>query len=355
MEKGKQKDRILKIKNREIRESGDCFVIAEIGHNHQGDLETCKKLFIAARECGVDAVKLQKRHNKKLYTSSFYNSVYNSENAYGPTYGLHREALEFNQKEYKELKKFAEKLGLIFFATPFDFESADFLEELEMPCYKIASADVKNIPFIKYVAKKGKPLIISSGGATLEDIKRIHDVIDPINSSLAFLQCTATYPSEYHELDLQVISSLRNHFPTKIIGLSAHDSGIAMAIAAYVLGARIIEKHFTLNRAMRGTDHAFSLEPVGMKKMIRDLKRVKIALGDGKKKVYASELPALVKMGKKIVASRSLRKGHKITEADLTFKSPGDGIHPHETDKFIGKILKVDMKEDDQLKFEYVK
>lgn len=342
--------RSLIIQNKVINDNSDCFVIAEIGHNHQGNVEICKQLFKAARDCGVDAVKLQKRHNKKLFTREFFHTPYNSENAFGATYGLHREALEFDEKEYKELKQYAKHLSLVFFATPFDFESVDFLEDLDMPCYKIASGDLTNIPLLKYIAKTEKPMVISTGGATLDDVKKAYETVIPINKNIAFLQCTASYPSDFSELNLRVIKTYQREFPGHIIGLSAHDNGIAMALAAFVLGARIIEKHFTLNRVMKGTDHAFSIEPVGMKKLVRDLKRVHLALGDGTKKRYESEKQAVLKMGKKIVAARSLKKGQILKEKDLAFKSPGDGLSPAYLDLLLGKKLKKNLKEDEALK-----
>lgn len=341
--------RSLNIKNRVIHDYSDCFVIAEIGHNHQGSVEIAKQLFKAAKDCGVDAVKLQKRFNKKLYTREFYSTPYNSENAYGETYGLHREALEFGEKEYKELKKYADHLGIIFFATPFDFDSVDFLENIDLPLYKVASADIRNIPLIEYIAKKRKPMLISTGGATLEDVKRAYNAVLSHNKNFSILQCTASYPAEFSQLDLHVISEYQKEFPDIIIGFSAHDNGIAMAVAAYVLGARIIEKHFTLNRVMKGTDHAFSLEPLGMKKLVRDLRRVKVALGDRKKKIYESEKIPIMKMSKKIVASRDLKKGHIITQKDIAFKSPGGGLHPYQMKEIKGKRLKVSLKEDDAI------
>lgn len=346
-------NRNLKINNKIIADSSDCFIIAEIGHNHQGSLDICKQMFKVAKECGVDAVKLQKRHNKKLYTKHFYHHPYDSENAFGVTYGLHREALEFGEKEYRELKSYADKLGLIFFATPFDFTSVDFLAKLDMSCYKTASADLRSIPLLKYIAKLSKPMIISTGGATMEDVKRAYRAVIPINNQIAFLQCTASYPSDFAELDLHVIKTFKKEFPNHIIGWSAHDNGIAMAVAAYVLGARIIEKHFTLNHTMKGTDHAFSLEPIGMRKLVRDLRRARVALGDGKKKFYDSEKGALYKMGKKIVAVRDLPKGHIIKLSDLAFKSPGDGVHPYMANYFIGKKLKRHVEGDEALKRSY--
>ncbi len=347
--------RELKIQNRIIDDHREPFVIAEIGHNHQGDLETCKKLFKAAKESGADAVKLQKRNNKLLYTKSFYDSPYNSENAYGPTYGLHREALEFNKKEYAILKKYAESLDLIFFATAFDFHSADFLDDLGVPCFKIASGDITNTPFLKYIAQKKKPIILSTGAATFADVKRAFDSIYPINKKLALLQCTATYPTDPAQMNLNVILQYKQKFPNTVIGLSDHYSGIALPVAAYTLGARIFEKHFTLNHAMRGTDHAFSLEPVGLRKLVRDLQRTRISLGDGMKKIYPEELPARNKMGKKIVLAKNLPAGHKIVFSDLAFKSPGDGLPPYYATKIIGKKLNVALKEDGELLLNHLK
>lgn len=255
-----------------INDSSDCYVIAEIGHNHQGDVQQCKELFLQAKLHGASAVKLQKRDNKALFTKSMYDSVYNSENAFGDTYGAHREALEFGREQYQELVNYAKEIGITFFATAFDFNSADFLASFDMPAYKMASGDIKNIPLLEHVAKIGKPMIISTGGANMEDVERAHDAIMAINKQLAILQCTAGYPPSWEEINLNVISSFRSRFPRAAIGFSAHDSGIAMSLAGYMLGARVIEKHFTLNRANRGTDHSLSLERAGLEKIVRDLK-----------------------------------------------------------------------------------
>lgn len=321
--------RQLDINNIVVSDESPAFVIAEIGHNHQGSVETCKKMFKAAAESGATAVKLQKRNNKELFTKEFYDSPYNSENAFGSTYGTHREALEFNFEDYQELKSYAESLGVLFFATAFDFSSVDFLVKLGVPLIKIASGDLKSTPLLKYAASTGIPLIISTGGATLKDVQIAYQAIKSVtDTSFSILQCTAAYPAAPEILNLNVIKTYRAEFPDVVIGFSAHDLGIAMGPAAYALGARIFEKHFTLDRSMKGTDHAFSLEPIGMKKYVRDLNNVASALGDGVKSPLEIELAPIKKMSKKIVIAEPVEKGQKLTLANLMFMSPGDGISP---------------------------
>jgi N-acetylneuraminate synthase/sialic acid synthase len=342
----------IRIGAHEIGDQSHCYVIAEIGHNHQGSLEKARELFREAKLAGAHAVKLQKRDNRGLYTRAAYNRPYDNENSFGATYGEHREFLEFGEKEYRELQAYAAELGVDFFSTAFDVASADFLHSLDVPAYKIASGDLKSTPLLKYVAGFGKPIVISTGGALIEDVQRAYDTIMPINPQLAILQCTAGYPAAFEELDLRVISTYRERFPGAVIGFSSHDNGISMPVAAYMLGARIVEKHFTLNRAMKGTDHAFSLEPVGLRKMVRDLERTHKAMGDGVKKIYDSERAPIVKMGKSLVVARELPSGHVLTAQDITMKSPGGGIPPYDLDKVIGRTTLQPLHEDDFLTYE---
>ncbi|MFN0073331.1 MAG: N-acetylneuraminate synthase family protein [Chloroflexota bacterium] len=335
-----------------INDDSGCWVIAEIGHNHQGDLEQAKQLFREAKSAGASSVKLQKRDNRSLFTREAFNAPYENENSFGKTYGEHREFLEFGRAEYIELQAYAREIDITFFATAFDIPSADFLQSLDMPVFKIASGDVRNIPLLRHVASFQKPMIVSTGAATMDDVQRAYDAVMAINPRLALLQCTASYPAEFSRLDLAVIQTYRERFPDVVVGLSAHDNGIAMTIAAYMLGARILEKHFTLNRAMKGTDHAFSLEPTGMRKMVRDLGRVRVALGDGEKKMHPGEAAAAMKMGKKLVAARDLPTGHVLTAADLAIKSPGDGILPYELDHVIGMRITRPLQVDESLSLE---
>jgi sialic acid synthase len=344
--------RRLKIGNKLINDNGGCYIIAEIGHNHQGNLETAKDMFRSAKECGADAVKLQKRDNRALYTKEAYDKLYENRNSYGKTYGEHREALEFGWEEFYELKGYAKEIGIQMIATAFDFSSADFLMKLDVPAFKISSGDLKNIPLLTYIANLQKPMIVSTGGATMTDVKYAYDAIMPINEQLCLLQCTSGYPAEFSELNLRVISTYRDRFPNIIVGLSSHDNGIAMAVAAYVLGARVIEKHFTLNHTLKGTDHAFSLEPVGLRKMVRDLGRLQVAMGDGVKRVYQTEEDPITKMGKKLVAAKDLPARHSIQPEDIAIKSPGDGMPPYELDKVVGRITMVALRADQDITFE---
>lgn len=331
--------RSLTIDSHLITDNSDCFVIAEVGHNHQGSLETCKQLFKAAKECGADAVKLQKRDNKSLFTKTFYNSPYVNPNSYGATYGEHREALEFGLAEYADLQIYADELGIIFFATAFDIPSADFLRELGMPAYKIASADLTNFPLIEHVASFGKPMIISTGGGTWADIDRVYN----INSEIALLHCVASYPNQPEDMNLNCLENMLGCYPDNIIGLSDHYNGICMAEAAYVKGARIIEKHFTLNHSAKGTDHALSLEPQGLASLVHDLKRLRLAMGDGEKKILEVECKGIEKMSKAVYPSRYIKSGELINKENIRYRSPGGGFTPVEVNEVLGKIALVDL------------
>jgi N-acetylneuraminate synthase/sialic acid synthase len=344
--------RELTIGSTSINDENECYVIAEIGHNHQGDLEKAKQLFHAAKECGVHAVKLQKRDNRTLYTRELYDQSYLGENSYGDTYGAHREALEFGDAEYAELKAYANEIGITFFATAFDFASADFLAKLDMPAYKIASGDLTNTPLLKHVARLGKPIVLSTGGGTMDDVQRAYDTIMPLNPQLCLLQCTAMYPVEPEDMHLRVIETFRAKFPETVVGLSDHQNGIAMAMIGYALGARVIEKHFTLNRAWRGTDHPFSLEPVGMKKLVRDLQRARAAMGDSVKRHLPGENKPLYKMAKKLVAARDLPQGHVLTRDDIAIKSPNDGLAPYELENVLGRVTRRPLRADENLAFD---
>ena len=338
------------IDGRRVADDTPCFVIAEIGHNHQGSVEKAQELFVLAKQSGVDAVKLQKRDNRRLFTRALYDSPYDNESSFGATYGEHREALELDRGAFAELQACARELGLVFFATAFDEASADLLAELGLPAYKIASGDLRNTPLLRHVAALGKPMIVSTGGATVEDVDRAVQTILPLNSALCLLQCTAAYPASVEELELGVITTYRERYPELVIGLSDHQDGIAMSTVAYMLGARVIEKHFTSSHAAKGTDHAFSLMPEGMRRLVRDLGRIPTAIGSGEKRPLPSEAKPLEKMGKKLVAARALPAGHVLAAGDLVAKSPADGgLPPYELDDLLGRSLTRALAEEEAI------
>lgn len=289
--------RELILNGRRINDAEPCYVIAELGHNHGGDLETARRLIKTAQFCGADAVKLQKRDNRSLYAPSILNAPYVNENSYGPTYGAHREALEFGHREYRTCQLIAREAGITLFATAFDEPSVDFLCELDVPAIKIASGGCTDHALLRYAARSGRPLIVSTGGTTFDDVDETVNLLTGLPAPFALLHCTAAYPvRDPAELNLLAIHFMRLRYPEIVIGWSGHDPGIAMALVAYAYGARIIEKHFTLNRASKGTDHAFSLEPKGLATLCEDLAKARVASGDGEKRFYPSEKGPIAKM-----------------------------------------------------------
>ncbi len=331
------------------------FVIAEIGHNHRGSLETALQMIRTAAQCGAHAVKFQKRQNRSLYTRAMYEQPYEHEHSYGDTYGSHRERLEFGIVEYRQLKKEAESCGIEFMCAPFDFESVDFLDELDVGSFKFASADLTNIPLLQYAASRKKPLFISTGAATWEEIDMAYDAIRKLEERICLLHCVCEYPAEYDHLNLNAVAEMKKRYPEAIIGYSGHDNGILAAAIAYQLGARVFEKHFTLNHAWKGTDHAFSLEPEGLRKQVRDLERISDMLGDGQKIVHDYEMPARRKMGKSLYAARPLPAGYRLTENDIVIKSPGGFLPPYQIQNVIGQVLVVAVDAEAPLGFEMFK
>ncbi|QGY39008.1 N-acetylneuraminate synthase [Pseudodesulfovibrio cashew] len=338
-----------------VNDETDCYVIAEIGNNHQGDVEIAKQMVKAAKDCGADAVKFQKRDNRSFLTKEAFNSPYENENSYGKTYGEHREFLELGLEELAEIQAYCKELGISMFSTAFDLNSVDVLEELDIPFYKIASGDLRNTVLQKRIAETGKPILISTGGGDLQDVVRAYETITAINDQVAVLQCTAAYPIlDYSEMNLSVVSTYRKEFPNAVIGLSDHENGTTMSLAAYILGARIVEKHFTLNHAWKGTDHSFSLTPRGLSLAVKSLRRAKLALGDGVKVATPSEKSPIFKMSKSIVAARDLPACHVLEWDDFAFKCPGNGLPPYEIDNLIGKTLLENVPEDQLVTFELV-
>ena len=289
--------REIRITDRVINDSSPCYVIAEIGSNHGGSLDTALQMIRIAAACGADAVKFQCRENRTLYSQALLDQPYENENSYGKTYGEHRDALELSTQALVHCVNEAVLSKVDCFSTAFDEPSVDKIVQLGMPAIKIASGGLTDKKLLRHAALSGLPIILSTGGGTMREIDIAVQLITCYTNKLAVLHCTAAYPvRDFAELNLRCIATLRDAYPELVIGWSGHDSGIAMSVAAYTLGARIIERHFTLNRADRGTDHSFSLEPAGLTKLCRDLKRAHVALGDGVKRFYQSEIAPISKM-----------------------------------------------------------
>jgi sialic acid synthase len=303
--------RQIKIADRVINDDSQCYVIAEIGGNHGGNLDTALKMIRIAAASGADAVKFQCRANTTLYSADLLNAPYENEHSYGKTYGLHREALELSTRSLVHCANEALLSKVACFSTAFDEASVDKIMQLGMPAIKIASGGLTDHALLKHAASMHVPIILSTGGGTMRDVDTAVQRITAKHQQLALLHCCAIYPvRDWSQHNLRVIATLRDAYPDLVIGWSGHDNGIAMAVAAYTLGASIIEKHFTLDRSSKGTDHAFSLEPQGLTKMVRDLKRAYVAMGDGVKRYLPGEVGPIAKMRR-----RETPDGLRITGA----------------------------------------
>ncbi|MCF7802171.1 MAG: N-acetylneuraminate synthase family protein [Candidatus Marinimicrobia bacterium] len=329
-----------------ISEASPAYIIAEIGINHQGDVKIARELIYEAAHAGADAVKFQKRNVDRILTREGLEMPYENPNSFGKTYGEHKRALELSEADYRELLSFANEMNVDFAASGWDEESADFLDELPVAFFKMASADLTNLPLLAHTAQKGKPIILSTGMANLDMVKQAVALVKKYTDQVAILQCTSTYPSKFDEINLRVMDMYRKTFPGMVIGYSGHELGIAISEAAVALGAKIVERHFTLDRTMKGGDHAASLEPGGLSKLIRDIRHIEESLGNGEKVIQASEKPYIRKLTKSVVSTIAIPKGSRITREMLITKGPGTGISPARIEELVGKTAKNDLQVD---------
>ena len=278
----------MKIGSRVIGEGQPCYIIAEVGINHNGQLDLAKQLIDVAVAAQVDAIKFQKRTIDEILTPEQQAQPYNSPNAFGATYGEHRRKLELSDEAYYELLEYCQSRSITLLASAWDKKSADFLEQLGVPAYKIPSARVTDLGLIEHVARKRKPIILSTGMSSMEEVREAVATVQRHHDQLILLQCTSTYPCENSEVNLQVIKTLREEFHL-LVGYSGHERGIAVSEAAAALGAVVVERHITLDRTMKGSDHAASLEPSMLHKLVRDIRNIEKALGSPEKQILESE------------------------------------------------------------------
>jgi sialic acid synthase len=337
--------RTIKIGQRVVGDGQPCFVIAEGGVNHNGDPRLAAELVHIAAQCQADAVKFQKRTIHELLTREALERPYVHANSLGATYGEHRLRLELSEKDWYRLRDVASSLGLEFMGSAWDRGSADLLEALDTPAIKTPSAVLTDLDLLEYIARKGRPMIVSTGMSTLEEVDQAVDRIVRHNGQLILLQCTSAYPSEFVDINLRVMDTLRQRYDV-LVGYSGHERGIAVSAAAAALGACVVERHFTKDRTLPGPDHAASLEPIGLEKLVRDIRHIELAMGSPEKSVAPAEVPVRARLGKSVVAAQHIGAGTVLRAEMLTVKSPGDGIAANQLERLIGRVATQDVPRD---------
>ena len=282
----------VQVRKYAIGQGHPCFVVAEIGINHNGDLAIAKRLIDIAKEAGCNAVKFQKRNPEHCVPPEQRNIM--RETPWGPmTYFDYRYKVEFDEAGYAEIDRYCKSMDILWFASPWDESSVDFLENFAPPCYKIPSASLTDEALLRHVRKTGRPVILSTGMSSMDQIRQAVKTVGQENLILA--HCTSTYPCKAEELNLRMIHTLKSEFNCPI-GYSGHEVGLQATLAAMAMGASFIERHITLDRAMWGTDQAASVEPAGLARLVRDIRVIETAMGDGVKRVYDSERPIMAKL-----------------------------------------------------------
>jgi sialic acid synthase len=322
------------------------FFIAEAGINHNGEIEKAKQLIDLAKRAGADAVKFQKRTINRILTKEGLEKPYNTPNSFGENYGKHKEFLELSFDQFRELKNYADEKEIMFVASGWDEESVDFLDTLGVPFFKMASADLTNFPLLEHTAKKQKPMIISTGMADLKTVEKAYELVRRINPNVAILQCTSSYPTPNNNIHLNVIRTYQREFPQAVIGYSGHETGTTISLGAVALGAKIVERHFTLDNNMKGGDHKASLEEKELTYLVNEIRLLEDALGGDKKEIQEGEEKCFLKLAKSLVSTKEIKKGEQITTDMLTTKGPGSGISPMDMEKIIGLTALKDIEED---------
>lgn len=336
---------------REKELSDSPFVIAEVGQNHQGDLDIAREYIRIFAFEGADAIKFQTRNNRFLFSQDAYEAPYASENAFAETYGAHREKLELKPEWLPILKEDCIKHGVKFMSTPFDEPSLELLQQIDVDILKIASFDLGNLPLIHRIASLGKPVVMSVGGGKIDQIRSSVDVLLNHHDEVAILHCVSEYPCEYNRLGLDNIEVLIKEFPECTIGSSDHFNGTLSGPVAYLKGARVFEKHVTLNRAWKGTDHSFALEPEGFRKFVRDIKRVRHMMPPKPADDLGNER-VFKKLGKSLIAYMDIQAGQKITLENLSGRIFNTQYIPvRESNQVIGSIAKRNIAKDEPIHY----
>lgn len=327
------------------------LIIAEAGVNHNGDIKLAKQLIDAASEAGVDYVKFQTFNSKKLVSKNAVKATYQKENTKNASESQLEmlQKLELSKEAHIELIHYCKSKNIKFLSTGFDLESIDFLNDLNIDLFKIPSGEITNLPYLKKIGGFGKPIILSTGMSDMDEIKNALTVLTQAGANLnniTVLHCNTEYPTPMQDVNLLAMKTMGEVFKIKI-GYSDHTLGIEVPVAAVALGATVIEKHFTLDKTMEGPDHKASLEPEELKAMVKAIKNINLAIGDGIKAPTQSELKNKIIARKSIVASKNIKEGDMFSEDNITVKRPGNGISPMLWDSIIGTIAKKSYSEDD--------
>lgn len=331
-----------------------CFIIAEAGVNHNGDINIAKKLVDKAKEAGVDAIKFQTFRAENLVTKEAPKAEYQKETTGDGSQFEMLKKLELSLEDHITLKRYCEEKGIMFISTPFDFESVDLLEKTDVSLYKVSSGDLTNLPLLSYIANKNKPIILSTGMANLGEVEEAVETISKAgNDRTILLHCTSNYPTAYEDVNLRAMLTMKEAFKLPV-GYSDHTIGIEIPIAAVALGAKVIEKHFTLDRNMKGPDHRASIEPDELKIMVRSIRNIELAMGDGIKRCNKSEEKSKFVSRKSIVAKYDIRKGQVITQDLIVYKRPASGLPPKFVKYILGKKARAEIGKDEVIDFEKV-
>ena len=338
-------DREIIIDNRVIGDDREAYIVVDIGHNWAGSMSKMIDMIDTAKVNGADAVKFQTRHPREVYSKAEFNRSSDNPQWMANTYGVHREMLEPTYLQWEQIFQHCRDIGITAFSTPFDFLSADLLHSLDVPAFKIASGDATNIPLIEYVAAFGKPMIISTGGCEIEDVDRIVAAMEPTETPFALLQCSCIYPAPDEVLNLRVVSQYRERYGNICTGLSTHNYEIAPTLAAFALGGRIFEHHYTNDRGWKGTDNHFSLTPDMLQSLRTGLDSIHSALGDGRKRQFLIERDYTVERRKSLYWKRALSEGDIAVRSDVAILCPGDGdFQPYDLDLVVGSVVITDVK-----------
>lgn len=340
----------LRLDGRSIGPAQPCFIIAEGGVNHNGDIGIAQELVRQAKACGADCIKFQTFKAERVVVASAPKAAYQLKvtDPAESQYAMLRK-LELSEADHRLLLEQCRREGIVFLSTPYSLEDAELLHALDVPGFKIASGQLVELPFLAAIARFNKPVILSTGMATLDEVKEaVATLRTHGNDQLVVLQCTTNYPSLLKDTNLRAMHSLREATGT-IVGYSDHTEGIAACTASIALGAAVIEKHFTLDSTMPGPDHRCSSEPAELRALVQSVRAVEAALGDGVKVPTSAELANLPGMRRSIVTARPIRRGEKVQAADFAFKRPATGLAPKRLPELIGRIASADIAADAQV------